>query len=84
MPRGRVLEAGDTVVIPTMIVHAFKPLQDRSCKIQILFSPNIKREDFFLNFHRYTNATDKEKYEFWDRYDQYPPETHPSYQTGGK
>lgn len=67
------VEAGGTLIIPTMTVHAFKPLSDRNCKIQILFTPNMKREDFFLDFHRYTNASDQEKYEFWAKYDQYPP-----------
>lgn len=75
----RVVEAGGTVVIPTMIIHGFKPLNDRSCKIQILFTPNMKREEFFLNFPQYVNASDQEKYEFWAKYDQYPPQTHPHY-----
>ena len=75
----RVVEAGGTVIIPTMIIHGFKPLPDRGCRIQILFTPNVKREDFFLDFHRYVNASDKEKYEFWAKYDQYPPETHPDF-----
>lgn len=69
----RRVEAGGTVVIPTMTVHGFKPLADRGCKIQILFTPNIQREGFFLNYHLYANANDKEKYEFWAKYDQYPP-----------
>lgn len=68
----RVVTAGETVVIPTMTIHAFKPLVDRGCKIQILFTPNIKREDFFLNFHLYAGASDKDKHEFWAKYDQYP------------
>ncbi|HEX7676094.1 MAG TPA: cupin domain-containing protein [Bdellovibrio sp.] len=75
----RVVEAGGTVIIPTMTIHGFKPLEDRSCKIQILFTPNMKREEFFLDFHLYSNATDKEKYEFWAKYDQYPPQSHPDY-----
>lgn len=71
----KVVEAGGTVIIPVLTVHGFKPLSERGCKIQILFTPNIKREDFFLDFHKYANASDKEKYEFWTKYDQYPPET---------
>ena len=78
----RTIEAGSTVVIPTMTIHGFKPLADRSCKIQILFTPNMKREDFFLDLHLYANASDKEKYEFWAKYDQYPPQTHPDYKIG--
>ncbi len=70
-----VVEAGGTVIIPVLTVHAFKPLIDRSCRIQILFTPNIKRENFFLDFHLYANAPDQEKYAFWEKYDQYPPET---------
>ena len=70
----QVVEAGSSVVIPPMVVHGFKPLQERGCKIQILFTPNIQRENFFLDFHLYENASDKEKYEFWAKYDQYPPE----------
>lgn len=69
----QIVEAGGTAVIPTMTIHAFKPLSDRDCKIQILFTPNMKREEFFLDFHLYANASEKAKYEFWARYDQYPP-----------
>lgn len=71
----QVLEQGETAIIPTLTVHAFKPLSDRGCKLQILFTPNIKREEFFMDFHKYANASDQEKYEFWAKYDQYPPET---------
>ena len=70
-----ILEQGETAIIPTRTVHAFRPLPDRGCKLQILFTPNIKREEFFIDFHKYANASDTEKYEFWAKYDQYPPET---------
>lgn len=70
-----VLEQGETAIIPTFTVHAFRPLADRGCTLQILFTPNIKREEFFLDFPKYANASNKEKYEFWAKYDQYPPET---------
>lgn len=69
-----ILNAGDTVVIPTRTIHAFRPLQTIDCKLQILFTPNMKREEFFTDFHLYVNASDKERYEFWAKYDQYPPE----------
>lgn len=71
----RTVNTGDTVIIAPMIVHGFRPLSEVGCKIQILFSPNIKREDFFLGFGLRTNVSDKEKYEFWAKYDQYPPHT---------
>lgn len=71
----KIVEVGGTVIIPPLTIHGFKPLADRGCKIQILFTPNIKREEFFLGFNLRTNASDKEKYEFWAKYDQYPPET---------
>lgn len=73
----RTVKAGDTVIIPTMTIHGFTPLQDQRCTIQILFSPNIRREEFFLDFNKYAQVSDQEKYEFWARYDQHPPETHP-------
>lgn len=71
----KTVHAGGTVIIPPLTIHGFRPLPDTACKIQILFTPNIKREEFFLGFNRRTNVTDKEKYEFWAQYDQYPPET---------
>lgn len=70
-----ILEQGETAIIPIKTVHAFRPLPDRGCTLQILFTPNIKREEFFLDFPKYANASPKEKYEFWAKYDQYPPET---------
>lgn len=70
-----VLEQGETAIIPVLTVHAFRPLPDRGCKLQILFTPNIKREEFFMDFHKYAKTSDQEKYEFWAKYDQYPPET---------
>lgn len=71
----KTIHSGATVIIPPMTVHGFKPMSDIGCKIQILFTPNIKREDFFLGFNKRSNVSDKEKYEFWAKYDQYPPET---------
>lgn len=71
----RTVHTGGTVIIPTLTVHGFRPLPKIGCKIQILFTPNIKREDFFLGFNLRTNVSDEEKYEFWAQFDQYPPET---------
>lgn len=71
----RTVNVGGTVIIPPLTIHGFRPLKDIGCKIQILFTPNIKREEFFLGFNLRTNCSDQEKYEFWAKYDQYPPET---------
>lgn len=71
----KTVNTGGTVIIPPLTVHGFKPLHDVGCKIQILFSPNIKREDFFLGLAHRSNVSDKDKYEFWAKYDQYPPHT---------
>lgn len=71
--RENIVTTGSMVIIPPHTIHGFTPLQDTGVKMQILFSPNIHREEFFRNFHLYSNASEEERYGFWAKYDQYPP-----------
>lgn len=71
--RENIVTAGSTVIIPPFTIHGFTPLKDTGAKMQILFSPNIKREDFFLNFYLHSQASAEGQYNFWAQHDQYPP-----------